>query len=69
MKWTPQNSIDKILIDETGREIPCVQSFDDETFEAKFFIKSGNGVVICNGEALLITTILSGAQIVNKSNR
>ena len=49
-----------------GREIPLVHEFDDETLEAKILIKGKNGIIVANGEALIITVKIPGAKVVDK---
>lgn len=66
MKWTPKNGIDKVLIDEMGRQIPYVIEFDDETNEATILLSGKDGIIVSNGETLKIKVTINGAKVVDK---
>jgi len=68
MIWNGQNGKDKILIDSTGKQIPYVKSFNDETKEVELFLKaqSGVGCIVSGGEILVIKVIIPDAKVVRK---
>jgi len=79
MKWTPENSKDKVLVDAMGKKIDCACTFDEETCEAELFIRNKDGQVAVvldeersekEGVPLnkinLIKTRLPGCKVVDK---
>ena len=68
MKWTPENGKDKIVIDEMGKQVPYVVTFDDETQEAQILIKGKNGIIVAGGEMLKVTVKIPGAKVVDKDS-
>ena len=69
MIYTPENSKDKILIDERGVPLGSACEFNEETGEVTFIVLGSNRrPIVDNGEILKAKVIMKNARIVIKGS-
>ena len=69
MIYTPENSRDKILVDERGVALGSVCKFNEETGEVTFIVFGSHGrPIVDNGKILKAMVIMKNARIVQKGS-